>query len=158
MQHKNSLWVTTSLFIIVLTSLLYILKLPNTLHSQSCICIKLITVTSYLLVSGTLTLTLILKLSLHLIPKPTVILTLTLILRLTLPLPLRNTNPKPQLFINLGPRWLGSQVVSMLHSGTEGPRFKSQSRHCRVTVLGNCSHPLCLCSPSSEIGSSPLKG
>jgi len=22
----------------------------------------------------------------------------------------------------------------------------------------NCSHPLCLCSPSSEIGSSPLKG
>ena len=32
--------------------------------------------------------------------------------------------------------WLGSRVVSVLDSGTEGPGFKSQSRHCRVTVLG----------------------
>jgi len=47
--------------------------------------------------------------------------------------------------------WLGSRVVSVLDSGAEGPGFKSQSRLCRVTVL-------CLCSPSSKIGSSPLKG
>jgi len=33
--------------------------------------------------------------------------------------------------------WLGSRVVSMLKdSGAEGPGFKSQPRHCRVTVLG----------------------
>jgi len=32
--------------------------------------------------------------------------------------------------------WLGSRVVSMLDSGAEGPGFKSQSRRCRVTVLG----------------------
>ena len=32
--------------------------------------------------------------------------------------------------------WLGSRVVSVLDSGVEGPGFKSQSRHCRVTVLG----------------------
>jgi len=32
--------------------------------------------------------------------------------------------------------WLGSRVVSVLDSGTEGPGFKSQSRRCRVTVLG----------------------
>ena len=31
---------------------------------------------------------------------------------------------------------LGSRVVSVLDSGAEGPRFKSQSRRCRVTVLG----------------------
>ena len=42
--------------------------------------------------------------------------------------------------------WLGSRVVSVLDSGAEGPGFKSQSRRCRVTVLG------------SELGSSPLKG
>jgi len=32
--------------------------------------------------------------------------------------------------------WLGSRVVSVLDSGTEGPDFKSQPRRCRVTVLG----------------------
>jgi len=32
--------------------------------------------------------------------------------------------------------WLGSRVVSVLDSGAEGPGFKSQSRHCRVIVLG----------------------
>ena len=32
--------------------------------------------------------------------------------------------------------WLGSRVVSVLESGTEWPGFKSQSRRCRVTVLG----------------------
>ena len=35
---------------------------------------------------------------------------------------------------------------------------KSQAGRCRVTVLGNCSHPLYLCLSSREIGSSPLKG
>ena len=29
-----------------------------------------------------------------------------------------------------------SRVVSVLDSGAEGPGFKSQSRRCRVTVLG----------------------
>ena len=32
--------------------------------------------------------------------------------------------------------WLGSRVVSVLDSDAEGPGFKSQSRRCRVTVLG----------------------
>ena len=32
--------------------------------------------------------------------------------------------------------WLGSRVVSVLDSGTVGSGFKSQSRRCRVTVLG----------------------
>jgi len=31
--------------------------------------------------------------------------------------------------------WLASRVVSMLDSGAVGPGFKSQLRHCRVTVL-----------------------
>ena len=31
---------------------------------------------------------------------------------------------------------LGSQVVSVLDTGAEGPGFKSQPRRCRVTVLG----------------------
>ena len=31
---------------------------------------------------------------------------------------------------------LGSRVVSVLDSGAERPGFKSQSRRCRVTVLG----------------------
>jgi len=48
--------------------------------------------------------------------------------------------------------WLGSRVVIVLDSGAEGPRFKSQSRRCRVTVLGK------LFTPISKIGSSPLKG
>ena len=38
--------------------------------------------------------------------------------------------------------WLGSQVVSMLDSGAEGPGFKSQSRRCRVTVLGKLFTPI----------------
>ena len=36
--------------------------------------------------------------------------------------------------------WLGSRVVSVLDSGTE--RFKSQSRRCRVTVLGKLFTPI----------------
>ena len=50
----------------------------------------------------------------------------------------------------------GSRVVSVLDSGAEGPGFKSQSRRCRVTVLGK--RPWCLCSPSRGTGSSPLNG
>jgi len=38
--------------------------------------------------------------------------------------------------------WLGSRVVSVLHSGAEGPGFKSQSRRCRVTVLGKLFTPI----------------
>jgi len=38
--------------------------------------------------------------------------------------------------------WLGSRVVSVLDSGAEGPRFKSQSRCCRVTVLGKLLTPI----------------
>ena len=38
--------------------------------------------------------------------------------------------------------WLGSRVVSVLDSGTEGPGFKSQSRRCRVTVLGKLFTPI----------------
>jgi len=55
-------------------------------------------------------------------------------------------------------RWLGSRVVSVLDSGAEGPGFKSQPRPCRVTVLGKLFTPIVPLLPSSEIGSSPLKG
>ena len=37
---------------------------------------------------------------------------------------------------------LGSPVVSVLNSGAEGPGFKSQPRHCRVTVLGKLFTPI----------------
>jgi len=37
---------------------------------------------------------------------------------------------------------LGSRVVSLLDSGAEGPGFKSQSRRCRVTVLGKLFTPV----------------
>jgi len=37
---------------------------------------------------------------------------------------------------------LGSRVVSALDSGAEGPGFKSQSRRCRVTVLGKLFTPI----------------
>jgi len=37
--------------------------------------------------------------------------------------------------------WLGSRVVSVLDSGAERPGFKSQSRRCRVTVLGKLFTP-----------------
>ena len=36
--------------------------------------------------------------------------------------------------------WFGNRVVSMLESGTEGPGFKSQLQHCRVTVLRQTVH------------------
>jgi len=37
---------------------------------------------------------------------------------------------------------LGSRVVSVLDSGAEGPGFESQSRRCRVTVLGKLFTPI----------------
>jgi len=39
-------------------------------------------------------------------------------------------------------RWLGSRVVSVLNSDTEGPGFKSQSRSCQVTALGKLLTPI----------------
>ena len=42
---------------------------------------------------------------------------------------------------NTPSQWLGSRVASVLDSGTEGPGFKSQSRRCRVTVLGKLLTP-----------------
>ena len=38
--------------------------------------------------------------------------------------------------------WLGSRVVSVLDSGSVGSGFKSQSRCCRVTVLGKLFTPI----------------
>jgi len=38
--------------------------------------------------------------------------------------------------------WLGSRVVIVLDLGAEGPGFKSQSRRCRVTVLGKLFTPI----------------
>ena len=38
--------------------------------------------------------------------------------------------------------WLGSRVVSVLDSDAEGPGFKSQLRHCRVTVLAKLFTPI----------------
>jgi len=40
--------------------------------------------------------------------------------------------------------WLGSRVANVLDSGAEGPGFKSQSRCCRVTVLGKLFTPIVL--------------
>ena len=59
---------------------------------------------------------------------------------------LRNSSP-------LG--WLGSRVVSVLDSGAEGPGFKSQSRRCRVTVLGKLFTPIV---PLFTKQHQPLKG
>ena len=39
-------------------------------------------------------------------------------------------------------QWLGSRVVSVLDLGAEGPGFKSQSRRCRLTVLGKLFTPI----------------
>ena len=64
-------------------------------------------------------------------PDPSPNLTVTVI-TLTLTLTLNNT--LLTLLPTLG--WLGSRVVSVLDSGAERPGFKSQSRRCRVTVVG----------------------
>ena len=42
----------------------------------------------------------------------------------------------------MSPGWIGSRVVSVLDSGAVGPGFKSQSRRCRVTVLGELFTPI----------------
>ena len=39
-------------------------------------------------------------------------------------------------------RWLGSRAVSVLDSGAAGHGFRSQSRRCRVTVLGKLFTPI----------------
>jgi len=38
--------------------------------------------------------------------------------------------------------WLGSRVFIVLDSGAKGLGFKSQSRRCRVTVLGKLFTPI----------------
>ena len=48
----------------------------------------------------------------------------------------------PHTFPYLYTFWLGSRVVSVLDSGAEGPRFKSQLRRCRATVLGKLFTPI----------------
>ena len=54
---------------------------------------------------------------------------------------------------------LGSRVVSVLDSGAEGPGFKSQSRRCRVAVLGKLSTPIVpLFTKQRNWYSSPVKG
>jgi len=54
--------------------------------------------------------------------------------------------------------WLGRRVVSVLDSGAEGPWFKSQSRRCRVTVLGKLFTPILPLFTKLQTGSSPVKG
>ena len=56
---------------------------------------------------------------------------------------------------------MGGSVAKWLACWTqdaEGPGFKSQSWRCQVTVLGKLFTPIVPLSPSSKIGSSPLKG
>jgi len=53
--------------------------------------------------------------------------------------------------------WLGSQVVSMLDSGAEGPGFKAQPRCCQVTVLRKLFTPIVPLFTKHKIGSSLLK-
>jgi len=58
------------------------------------------------------------------------------------PICIRYVSPrKLSLTLEIG-RWLGSRVVSVLDSGAEGPGFKSQPRHCRVTVLDKLFTPI----------------
>ena len=54
--------------------------------------------------------------------------------------------------------WLGSRVVSELDSDAEGPGFKSQSRRCRVTVLGKLFTPICLTHTFTQTFNGPLSG
>jgi len=46
----------------------------------------------------------------------------------------------------------------VLDSGAEGPRFKSQLRRCRVTVLGKLFTPIVPLFTKQKTGSSPFKG
>jgi len=54
--------------------------------------------------------------------------------------------------------WLGSRLVSVLDSGAEVPGFKSQSRRCRVTILGKLFTPIVPLLTKQQIGSNSLKG
>jgi len=55
-------------------------------------------------------------------------------------------------------RWGGS-VAEWLACWTQAQMGLGSDRsRDAVGSWANCSHPLCLCSPSNEIGSSPLKG
>ena len=49
--------------------------------------------------------------------------------------------PLLQVHCRVGRGWLGSRVVSVLDSGTEGPGFKSRPLRCRVTILGKLFTP-----------------
>ena len=55
---------------------------------------------------------------------------------------LRPSFPMSVLVIRMFLGWLGSRVVSVLDSGSEGPGFKSQWRRCRETVLGKLFTPI----------------
>ena len=44
--------------------------------------------------------------------------------------------------LSVAERRPGSRVLSVQDSGAEGPAFKSQSRRCRVTVLGKLLTPI----------------
>jgi len=48
-------------------------------------------------------------------------------------------------------------MVSVLDSGAEGPGFKSQSRRCRVTVLGKLFTPIEPLFTKQQNGSSLLR-
>ena len=79
-----------------------------------------------------------------------------------------NFNPQSNLIVSGSVRhvvsavihqwWLGSRVVSVLNSGAEGPGFKSQPWHCRVTVLGKLLTPIVPVFTKQRNRSHPLKG
>ena len=54
--------------------------------------------------------------------------------------------------------WIGSRVVSVLDAGAEGPGFKSQSRRCRVTVLGKLFTPIVPLFTKQRTWYKPFKG
>ena len=53
-------------------------------------------------------------------------------------------------------RGQGGSVAEWLACWTQAQKGRVQIA--AATLSGNCSHPLCHCSPSSKNGSSPLKG
>jgi len=60
-----------------------------------------------------------------------------------------------------GPQWVARPVAKWLACWTQaqkGPGSNRSRDAVGLQAVTNCSHPLCLCSPSSKIGSSPLKG
>ena len=73
--------------------------------------------------------------------------------------PIKDTIRECRIFYqDMYAKWLGSRVDSVLDSGTEAPAFKSQSRRCRVTVLGKLFTPIVPLFIKQQNGSSPLKG